>query len=132
MPTDNLNELAVAKGAWAQFLQTGDECYLANMKPDEMRELLRWHLAPLEHQIQDISKFVQIIKDLCGWSEEDQTFYPGVQDEQGGCNFCGGGDWHPDTPYTFKGQHYPHAHFSDCAYLRAREAIGLPLTPRGE
>lgn len=83
--------------------------------------------AEAEHAPVD-NELVQIIKDLCGWSEEGQAFFPGTRDEQGGCNFCGGGDWNPDVPYTDYGHtHHPHAHYSDCPYLRAREAIGMPL-----
>lgn len=42
-----MSDLAIGRGSWEQFLSTGDEAFIANMKPDEMRELLRWHLAPI-------------------------------------------------------------------------------------
>jgi hypothetical protein len=34
-------ELEIANGAYLQYLETGDSCYIDNMKPDEMRAFIR-------------------------------------------------------------------------------------------
>lgn len=41
-PDGPQSELHVTYGAFEQYLDTGDECFTANMQPDGMRSLLRY------------------------------------------------------------------------------------------
>lgn len=36
-----VSELEIANGAYLQYIETGDECYIANLTPDEMRAFIR-------------------------------------------------------------------------------------------
>lgn len=35
------SELEIANGAYLQYIETGDDCYICNLTPDEMRAFIR-------------------------------------------------------------------------------------------
>lgn len=52
------SELSETWGAWQQYIKTGDEAFTANMRPDGMRELLRY----LAHSTAPVAVFAEIVR----------------------------------------------------------------------
>jgi hypothetical protein len=84
MSTKPASDLEIANGSYLQYLETGDECYIANLHPDEMRAFIR-DLGDYDRAKNESAKANDIDRRVPTQAEWDTK-----RSSRSTCEWCGG------------------------------------------